>query len=523
MYILNYKKKTLLLIIIATIVRCITACSIELGNDEVYYRMYAQYLQWNYFDHPPLVGWLIRFTTANLYFSNELFIRSGAFISAAITSWFIFLSGSKLNNTYTGYLAVVIYTATLYGSIIAGTFILPDSPQMVCWAIGIYLLIDITKYKGVNRKQKRNLLLFGLVAGIGLLCKIHTAFLWMGFLLYIVQHNRQWFKQPVLYLSGFISLLLFYPVVKWNIDNHFVTYLYHSNRVNITDGGIDIGSFLTFTGGQIFYCNPIIFFFIVVSTVAAFKNNLPVSTTHKRLLLYCSLPLIIIATGISLFKNVLPHWTGPAFYGLALITACYFSRRKLTTDFEKTCMPKSLLAACGFQLLVVVAGVLLINFMPGSLGNKKEKTKFGEGDFTLDMYGWKSFKNDFEKLAKADLQTGTMKPDAVIISNKWFPASHIDYYAAMPIQKDLIAMGDTNDIHQYAWINNERKKMKTGDDAYCIVPSNNYIDAAARYNGFFKTIFSPQIIEQKRSGKTCRYFYIWRMKDYILKPIPYLQ
>ena len=523
MYILNYKKKTLLLIIIATIVRCITACSIELGNDEVYYRMYAQYLQWNYFDHPPLVGWLIRFTTANLYFSNELFIRSGAFISAAITSWFIFLSGSKLNNTYTGYLAVVIYTATLYGSIIAGTFILPDSPQMVCWAIGIYLLIDITKYKGVNRKQKRNLLLFGLVAGIGLLCKIHTAFLWMGFLLYIVQHNRQWFKQPVLYLSGFISLLLFYPVVKWNIDNHFVTYLYHSNRVNITTGGIDIGSFLTFTGGQIFYCNPIIFFFIVVSTVAAFKNNLPVSTTHKRLLLYCSLPLIIIATGISLFKNVLPHWTGPAFYGLALITACYFSRRKLTTDFEKTCMPKSLLAACGFQLLVVVAGVLLINFMPGSLGNKKEKTKFGEGDFTLDMYGWKSFKNDFEKLAKADLQTGTMKPDAVIISNKWFPASHIDYYAAMPMQKDLIAMGDTNDIHQYAWINNERKKMKTGDDAYCIVPSNNYIDAAARYNGFFKTIFSPQIIEQKRSGKTCRYFYIWRMKDYILKPIPYLQ
>ena len=523
MYILNYKKKTLLLIIIATIVRCITACSIELGNDEVYYRMYAQYLQWNYFDHPPLVGWLIRFTTANLYFSNELFIRSGAFISAAITSWFIFLSGSKLNNTYTGYLAVVIYTATLYGSIIAGTFILPDSPQMVCWAIGIYLLIDITKYKGVNRKQKRNLLLFGLVAGIGLLCKIHTAFLWMGFLLYIVQHNRQWFKQPVLYLSGFISLLLFYPVVKWNIDNHFVTYLYHSNRVNITDSGIDIGSFLTFAGGQIFYCNPIIFFFIVVSTVAAFKNNLPVSTTHKRLLLYCSLPLIIIATGISLFKNVLPHWTGPAFYGLALITACYFSRRKLTTDFEKTCMPKSLLAACGFQLLVVVAGVLLINFMPGSLGNKKEKTKFGEGDFTLDMYGWKSFKNDFEKLAKADLQTGTMKPDAVIISNKWFPASHIDYYAAMPIQKDLIAMGDTNDIHQYAWINNERKKMKTGDDAYCIVPSNNYIDAAARYNGFFKTIFSPQIIEQKRSGKTCRYFYIWRMKDYILKPIPYLQ
>ena len=520
---MNYKKKTLLLIIIATIVRCITAGSIELGNDEVYYRMYAQYLQWNYFDHPPVVGWLIRFTTANLYFSHEFFIRSGAIASAAITTWFIFLSGSKLNNAFDGYLAAMIYTATLYGSIIAGTFILPDSPQMVCWAGGIYLLIDITKYNRVNRKQKRNLLLFGLIAGIGMLCKIHTVFLWLGFLLYIVQHNRQWFKQPVLYLSGCISLLLFYPVIQWNIDNQFVTYLYHSNRVTIADGGIDIGSFLTFTGGQIFYTNPIIFFFILVSTVAAFKNNLPVSTSHKRLLLYCSLPLIIIATVISLFKNVLPHWTGPAYYGLILLTACYFSRRKLTTGFEKRFMPKILLAACGFQLLVIVAGVLLINFMPGSLGNKKEKNKFGEGDFTLDMYGWATCKNDFDILAKADLQTGVMKKDAAIISNKWFPAAHIDYYVAMPIQKDLIAMGDTNEIHQYAWINHERRKLKPGDDAYCIVPSNNYIDAAELYSGIFTTIMPPQIIEQKRNGKTCKYFYVWRMKGYILKPNPRLQ
>jgi len=148
--------------------------------------MYAQYLQWNYFDHPPIVGWLIRFTTANLYLDNELFIRLGAVVSAAITTWLIFLSGSKLDNAYTGYLAAVLYTATLYGSIIAGTFILPDSPQMVCWAAGIYLLLSTVKYNRVNRKQKKDLLLFGLVAGLCLLCKIHTVFLWMGFLLFFI-------------------------------------------------------------------------------------------------------------------------------------------------------------------------------------------------------------------------------------------------------------------------------------------------------------------------------------------------
>jgi 4-amino-4-deoxy-L-arabinose transferase-like glycosyltransferase len=257
---LNYKKKTLLLIIIATLVRCIIACCVELGNDEVYYRMYAQYLQWNYFDHPPVVAWIIRFTTANLYFNHELFIRIGAIASAAITTWFIFLSGTKLNNAYTGFLAAVIYTATLYGSIIAGCFILPDSPQMICWSAGSYLLIGIAKYSHINRTKKRNLLLFGIVAGLGMLCKIHTVFLWLGLLLYIIQYNRQWLKQPVLYLSGIIALLIFYPVIQWNIDNHFLTYFYHSKRINMAGSGFDTSSFLTFAGGQVFYCNPFILF-----------------------------------------------------------------------------------------------------------------------------------------------------------------------------------------------------------------------------------------------------------------------
>lgn len=513
---MNYRKKTLLLILIATLVRCIIACCINLGNDEVYYRMYAQYLQWNYFDHPPAVGWLIRLTTFNLSLDNELFIRLGAIASAAITTWFIFLSGRKLSNEYTGFLAAVIYTAGIYGSIIAGTFILPDSPQMVCWSAGLYLLIGFAKYNRISRTKKRDLLLFGIVAGLGMLCKIHTAFLWLGLLIYILLYNREWLKEPALYISGIITLLFFYPVIKWNIDNHFVTYLYHSKRVNVAGNGLDISAFFSFAAGQVFYSNPIIFYFVVISTVAALKNNLPVLSSQKRLLLYCSLPLIIIATCISLFKNVLPHWTGPAYYGLILLTACYFTRPGSITDFSKKIMPKPLLAACALQLVIVIAGVLLINFMPGTLG-KKDKLLLGEGDFTLDMYGWHAVKNKFQKIVQSDLDSGFMKMDAVILSNKWFPAAHIDYYMAMPLKKDLIAIGDTNDIHQYAWINNERRKLKAGDDAYCIVLSNNYVDANAIYNSYFKTILPPEIIEQKRIGKICRYFYIWRMKNFTNK------
>jgi hypothetical protein len=177
-------------------------------------------------------------------------------------------------------------------------------------------------------------------------------------------------------------------------------------------------------------------------------------------------------------------------------------------------MPKTLLAAGAFQLLVISGGILLVNFMPGTLG-KKENKYLGEADFTLDMFGWKSLKTAFKETIESDIQSGVMKKDAVIISNKWFPASHVDYYVAMPLQKELLAIGDTNDIHQYAWINNERNKLKPGDDAYCIVPSNNYFNPQELYAGCFTNILSPQIIEQKRNGTICRYFYIWRMKNFL--------
>ena len=510
---MSYKKKTLLLISIATLIRCIVACYLELGNDEVYYRMYAQELQWNYFDHPPMVGWLIRITTANLLLGNEFFIRLGAIVAAAITTWLFFLSGKKLSNEYTGFLAAVIYTATIYGSIIAGTFILPDSPQMVCWAGCLYLLIGITENANIYSIKKRNVLLFGFIAGLGMLCKIHTAFLWLGILLYIIFYNRQWLKQPVLYISGIITLLFFYPVIQWNLDNHFVTYLYHSKRVNPAAGGFDINSFLTFAAGQLFYCNPVIFLFIILATVAAFKNNLMVLSSQERLLLFCSLPLIFIATILSFFKNILPHWTGPAYSGLILLTACYFTRKPSITGLEKRILPKPLMIATALLAVIIVAGVLLINYLPGTLG-KKDKVFLGEGDFTLDMYGWTNLKTTFEKIVQTDEQSGLMKSDAVIISNKWFPAAHLDYYVAMPLKKDLIAIGDTNDIHQYAWLNTKRKTLYPGNDAYCIVPSENYFNVSEIYSPLFKVILVPEIIEQIRNGKPCRKFYVYKLKDY---------
>lgn len=513
---MSYKRKTLLLIAIGTLVRCLVACTIELGNDEVYYRMYAQYLQWNYFDHPPVVGWLIRTTTANLLLDSEFFIRLGAIVSAAITTWIFFLSGRKLNGEYTGFLASLIYTATLYGSIIAGIFILPDAPQMVCWSAGLYLLIAICSDNLSAAKKNQALIYFGIVAGAGMLCKIHTSFLWLGFLLYIIFYDHSLLKLPALYISCMITILFFYPVIQWNIDNHFATWLYHSKRVDVATGGLDPVSFLTFAAGQFFYCNPVIFPFIILASVAAIKNKLLIALPQKRLLLFSSLPLIAAATLISFFKNVLPHWTGPGYSGLILLTACYFAAQKRVNGFNTNAIPTALKWATALILVIITAGVLVINFLPGTLG-KKDSVLLGEGDFTLDMYGWKDVKARFVEIQKKEEQAGVMKKDAIIISNKWFSAAHIDFYIAMPSKIDVVAIGDISDIHQYAWLNTKRKKLKPGDDAWCIVPSENYFDVLHSFAPLFQRSLPADTIRQKRNGENCRLFYVYKFKNYTAK------
>ena len=73
-------------------------------------------------------------------------------------------------------------------------------------------------------------------------------------------------------------------------------------------------------------------------------------------------------------------------------------------------------------------------------------------------------KHEFKKLHDKDISSGNFN-SSFVISNKWFPATHIDHYIAHPPKLDFIATGDLNDIHTYAWLNEYRKKIIPGDDS----------------------------------------------------------
>ncbi len=493
------------LIFIATLLRALLAISIDLGNDEVYYLTYAQHLQWNYFDHPPMVALLIRLTTFNLYCTDAFFVRLGPILLAAVNTYLLFSIGCKIKNATTGFVAALLFTSSVYTSIIAGVFILPDAPQLFFWIICIYLLIEIVT--GASSKTNSKLILFGFFAGLCTMSKIHGLFLWVGFGMYILLYNRNLLFNNYLYLSVLISILIVSPILIWNIENQFITYTFHSNRVTL-DRWINFSSFLReFVGGAL-YNNPINYLLIVIMLIGLYKYKKNVNQSIKRLLLWMSLPLIVILLFISLFRDTLPHWSGPAYVSLIVLTALFLS----TTRVEKYKFSKMVNAALLLVVVITFSGIALIRNYPGTIGSILPES-LGKGDISLDMYQWDYFKTKFNTLYTDNLKK-RKTITKFIINNKWFPAAHIDNYIAQPLQLQFVALGKLEDIHTYAWLNRYRSQLKKGDDAYFITFSNTFSNPNDLYATSFEKINKPIIITQYRNRLAVRKMFVYLMESY---------
>ncbi|MDR0792194.1 MAG: glycosyltransferase family 39 protein [Chitinophagaceae bacterium] len=495
-----------MLIIIGAIFRVVAACTTNLGNDEVYYFTYALQPDWNHFDHPPMVGLFIRLFTFNLHWNNEFTMRLTAIIGAAINTWLIAQCGRLVKNEHAGFIAAILYTTSIYTCIISGVFILPDSPQVVFWLASVYAMLKIIKTNNGNNKR---LIWLGILIGLATMCKVHGVFLWFGFGGYILFYQRKLLSNPYLYFAVLLTVCIVSPIVFWNVQNNFITWRFHSERVEIKNSGIDWDAFVTAVFGQIIYNNPLNIVLYIIAGMAIVKRKLFMNRQLLHLLLWCGIPIIVATTALSLFRDTLPHWSGPGFLSLMIISGVFIDEQ--ITENNKKIYNSLLKINIGIIVFVFVAGIAAVQFYPETMSNKKPPHT-GDGDLTLDMYGWKEIMPVFDSIRKNDIASGTMSANAPLVVNKWFPAGHLLFYVAYPLNIKTVAVGELNDLHKFVWLNEKEGYLPVGSDGYFIAPSNYYTNPATIYQNDFKTIYLVETIPQKRGGAIARYWYIYRLK-----------
>ena len=516
----DYPKKTIWLIGIAVIVKIALSFLLELGNDEVYYYTYAVQPDWNHFDHPPMVGWLIQLSTLNLNWVSTLSMRFGSILAGAISTWIVFRTGALIHTERAGWIAALLYTCSIYTSIIAGLFIMPDSPQLLFFTGSIYLMAKwVVK---PHLFSAINWIVLGTLIGLATLSKVHGLYLWAGFGGFILMHQIKTLKQPFLYIAVLITIVALIPIVKWNFDNDFITYTFHSKRV--LHSGIQVASLLQQIAGEIFYQNPLVYISCLIPLIRFKKLKSIVQNQHTLeykaisilpLFLLLSLPLIGLFWGISFFNPTLPHWTGPGFIALFLLSGIYWS------EVSTQLFPRLIQWAIGFFVVLVIGFIGLVHVFPFQLGSKSQEN-LGEYNPINDVTGWRQFSTEFKTLAEQDEMNDLMQTKAPILVSKWFPAGHILFYTARPIQKQVIAIGALEDVHKFAWLNQDQPSVQLGQDAYFIQPSNLPFDPTHLILPYFEKMGKTDTIQIVQRGLLLRNFYVYRFKNCQKIPAPIL-
>ncbi|MFK5855429.1 MAG: glycosyltransferase family 39 protein [Bacteroidota bacterium] len=511
----KYSRYVIYLILISTLIRGLIAGFLELGNDEVYYRLYALYPDWSHFDHPLMVGLVMQLTTLNLLFQSEFFLRLGSVIFGAINLWIIFKIGIQIKDYRTGYYASLLYAGSVYSSIITGVFILPDTPQSLFWLWAVYLIIKTVHTCPQAPMSGINMVKIGVIIGLGILSKYTTVFLWFGIGLYILAYNRHWLKSRWLYYAMTATAIIILPILIWNFQNDFISITFHSERVEMSGYSINFNYLLTELLGELLYNNPINFVIIIIAIIASMRGKLDMDKKYSRIILLMGLPIIVTFLIFSLFRSTLPHWTAPGYTTLIPLAAVYLSQR-ISTNYSR--LPIAIVSSLALVIIIIVVGIAQVNFGIFTIDKTTEYHRIGKNDPSLDLYGYSQTGEAFRQIVKRDIDSELMSETSFYTGSNWFPLANYDYYAASPAGMKSMGIGKLSRIHKYAWINKDQGGFKLGLDAYYITDSRQYNKPDTIFYEYFEEIISADTIQIYRNGKVAKRAFVFRMKN--LKVIP---
>lgn len=494
------------LIALSSILRGFLAWWLELGNDEVYYWTYAMFPDLSHFDHPPMIGWVIQLFSLNLTFNSELVIRLSSILLMSANTVIIFNLGRCLKSERAGLIAAFMYNASFYAFVITGIFILPDTPQSFFWLLALMFLFRLANMEPEQKSFALLWLGFGVVAGLAMLSKYTSVFLWFGAGLFILFRRLSWLRSPWPWLAAFISLLVLSPVIIWNIDNGFISFTFHGARIT-PQSAIRPDLFLRELAGQWLYNNPLNVWFIWASIFAVLRRKYDLSD-EGRLLMMVALPPVVIFLGIGLLRATLPHWTGPAYVTLIPLAAAWLDGRS-----AKRLIPGSIILALSLLLVVISLGTIHIKYGLISMSKDEAFHRLGKDDPGLDMFGYRTILPSFADIRQRHLDSGEIDHEAGLVGENWFPLANYDYYVANPLGLKAFGIGKPERLHKYMWINRLRGGLQLGADYWYITNSRDYKHPEEVYSAFFEQIVPVDTLTVYRNGKPAKRHFVFILRN----------
>ncbi|MCP3477419.1 glycosyltransferase family 39 protein [Bradyrhizobium sp. CCGUVB1N3] len=224
-------RNTALIIIALVMLRLVAAAFTPITFDEAYYWIWSKSLAGGYYDHPPMVAYVIRAGTM-IAGDTELGVRLVSILLALPMSYAVYRAAAILfGGARVAATSAILLNATLMAAV--GTLIVtPDAPLLVASSFVLFFLAKVLETgRGVWW------LAVGAAVGAALLSKYTALFFGVAILIWLaaVPKLRRWFISPWPYLGGIVAFAIFSPVVLWNADHQWVSFLKQFGRARIED------------------------------------------------------------------------------------------------------------------------------------------------------------------------------------------------------------------------------------------------------------------------------------------------
>lgn len=367
--------------------------------EEAYYWNYAQHLDIGYLDHPLMVAWIIK-AFISLMGSIEFAVRSGAFLCWFVTAYFMYKLTLEIFDRATARRALVL-VAVLPPFFFFGLLMSPDAPLTACWAMAIYFA-----HQALVRENRKAWLGVGIALGLGMISKYTIALLGVAIVLFVLadRNSRKWLFRPDPYIALAVALLLFSPVVIWNMQHDWASFTFQSQGRVASSHSFSlprfIGNVLVFlTPAGLLSLAAILFYRQILLAGAPANRSAPGRPEQSyRLLLLLTLFPVLVFAALSLFRASKLNWTGPCWLGLLPFMAL------LITPKPDSGMPRVI--RCCQRAWPATIVILLAIYGAGlhywGLG-------FPKIPYTRNVHlaGWQGFGHDIEMLvARLERETG---------------------------------------------------------------------------------------------------------------------
>ena len=307
-----WRTRAAVLIATATLARLLVITTTGLANGEAYYYVWSRFPSWSYYDHPPLVAWMVWLTTR--FSDAEVWIRVGPVLCSTAFAVLVYRLAERLFSARAAFVAVAIVTL-LPVYFVSSYALNPEAPLAPLWVLFLLILEGMRE----NDEGWRPIAA-GFVAGAAFMAKYSGLLLLGVALAYVVAspRARRWLRRPSLYTGPLVALLVVTPVIAWNQARGWPSLALHFvERRASPEAGSLAHNVATVLLGQLGALHPLVFpglLFVLAVAVRRAKSD-----DRFRFLALASGPvLLFFFTAMVSVRDPEPHWTMVGYVPLAI-------------------------------------------------------------------------------------------------------------------------------------------------------------------------------------------------------------